>query len=413
MTKHRPVRSGKSVPSGKKIKVYNIAVDARPLSRPMSGVARVISRVLKNFPNPERFRFFLYSHLPWHEDFDEIIDLPNIIWVQGRGLGARKGGLWFNLSLPGIIRKSDIDLFWGSQQVIPPRLPVTLPVVMTYYDLVLYFFPEAMRFAARIQQRAVQSYSVHRSHMILSISRQTQDDMIEKFEFLPERARVALLGYEAPAKKAAGSKEKKETQPLPLPFAIDKSPYILAVSTIEPRKNYGVLLAAYEAYLKREQEGQSGEKPYPLVIAGRRGWESAEFYERLEKIQASTGSIHILEALSDEALDSLYRNCAFFCMTSLYEGFGLPLLEALSAGKYCLASDIGCLREIGGEWIDYLPPKDVAAWSDAIVNTVELHRQGKIKKIPFPRQEWTWERTARIHQEAFLEVLTDRESVVG
>ena len=147
------------------------------------------------------------------------------------------------------------------------------------------------------------------------------------------------------------------------------------------------------------------EGAYPLVIAGRRGWESPAFFERLENLQRETGKIVIVEGPGDDELRALYRNCAFFCLPSLYEGFGLTLLEALAFGAPSLASDIGPFREIGGTNIEYLPARDSDAWARAIKNTGDAHAAGRLKRVKFPLDEWTWDRTARIHHQAFEELL--------
>lgn len=397
--------SGKSRPKNAG-DVRLVGVDARPLSTPTSGVARVISRVIRHFPEPERYRFFLYSHRPWHRDFEQIVHLPNVVWVQGRGFAARKGGLWFNFALPRIIRGSRLDLFWGSQQVLPPFLP-KLPVVLTYYDLVLYFFPEAMRWPARLQQRLVQPFSVRRADRILSISTQTQEDLLERFGYPRDRARVSLLGYDPPAtgeeRSGSGTKSGAGQQAgtlSALPFALEKQPYILSVSTLEPRKNFGTLLEAYARY-----HAAAPDAAYPLVIAGRRGWESPEFFARLAELERTTKKIFVLEGPSDAELGRLYRHCAFFCLSSVYEGFGLTLLEALAYGAPSLASDIGPFREIGGDRVEYLPPRDPAAWARAMAGASERFAAGKLGRVKFPLKEWSWDRTARIHYETFEELL--------
>lgn len=375
--------------------LIRVGVDARPLSTPTSGVARVISRVIEHFPASDRYRFLLYSHRPWHADFESVARLPYVEWVQGRGWTARKGGLWFNLSLPALLRRSRLDLFWGSQQVLPPFLP-RLPAVLTYYDLVLYFFPEAMRWPARLQQRLVQPYSVRRADRILSISTRTQEDLLERFGYPREKARVALLGYDPP--QGAG---RKQAAPAfaQLPFDPTTKPFILSVSTIEPRKNFRTLIEAYARY-----HAAGPERALPLVIAGRRGWESPEFFARLAELQQNTGKVHVLEGPGDAELAELYRRCAFFCLPSLYEGFGLTLLEALAHGAPALAADIGPFREIGGDHIEYLPARDVDAWAAALGRTSATYAKRKLKRVKFPVKEWSWARTARIHCEAFEEL---------
>lgn len=369
--------------------MIRIGLDGRPLSRPTSGVARVIAEILRHTPATEGFSFHLFSHLPLHSDF---ADLPakHIHWHTGQGYLARKGGLYFNFALPVILREHPVDLFWGSQQVLPLFLP-QIPAVLTFYDLVAIFFPQAMRRLARYQQRVVQRYSIRRAGRILSISRQTQEDMIRIYGYPKERAKVALLGY---------------TPPLSVRFkAPITRPFILSVSTLEPRKNYTTLLRAYRSYASFCEE--RGLEPLDLILAGRRGWESKEFYTLLDDCQR-TGRVHVLENLSDGQLAVLYRNATFFCLPSLYEGFGLSALEALAAGQRVILSDIPSLHEIAGDDAVYVAPLDTGSWVQALLQMHEARGTPRGKKRKFQLSEWTWQRTAQIHWGAFREVLVER-----
>ena len=371
-------------------------MDARPLSYSTSGVSRVISRILLHFPDKKKYRFILYSNRPCHSDFSNIVQMANIEWREGKGFFARYGGTWFNISLPMEIKKNPIDIFWGSQQVLPPFLSASVPAVLTYYDLVLFFFPEAMRFLARMQQQIFQKYSVMRSKRILSISTRTMLDMIEKFHYPAKQAKVSLLGYEFTGKKNKNiqriSAGKKKSHKLP-----SGGTYILSVSTMEPRKNYGTLLEAYKNYLILDK------KPLNLVIAGRRGWENHEFFQNLDGM-IEEGSVITFENADDFLIEELYKNCAFFTMPALYEGFGLPLLEALCHGKYAIASDIDPFHEIGGNAIEYVKPLDIKGWTGALLSASERLRSKKLKLKGFNKSEWSWDRTAKIHYEAFEEL---------
>ena len=389
-------------------RIFRIGVDARPLTAPMSGVARVIASVLRFFPDRECFHFVLYASRPWHSDFAEVINLPNVTWVQGDGWTASRAGLWFNFSLPVLLRQDPVDLFWGSQQVIPPGMSRGHPVLLTCYDLVSYFYPETMRPLARMQQRAVMRLSMRRADRILAISTQTRDDTIREFEYPPEKAGVALLGYEVPRVPVGEELEQLRGEvALRLGFR-PKNNFILAVSTIEPRKNYGVLLDAYIDYYRRV-----GLRAFPLVIAGRRGWETPEFYRKMEDYQRECGRIYTLEGLSDRHLGELYRSCAFFCMPSAYEGFGLPPLEALCNGRLALASDIPCFHEIGGDAVTYLPADDVPAWSAALETATSATTPVAVKnkkpamppRVDFDVSQWGWDRTAAIYHTEFLRLL--------
>ena len=397
---------------------YTIAVDARPLMSPLTGVARVITEVIRNFPDKENFLFRLYANRPCHSDFWELLEERHVEWHTASGPLASRGGLWFNLSFPWTLRRAAhrADLFWGSQQILPPFLPRDLPAVLTYYDLVLYYFPEAMRPIARYQQRAFQSMSVRRASHVLSISTQTMEDMCRHFGYPGESASVSLLGYQAVEHTSEDVSALKGR----LGFVPEQN-YILAVSTIEPRKNYATLLEAYRRY------AEQSESPLPLVIAGRRGWESKAFYRRLEELQSQLGSrLVILSGLGNGELDALYAHSAFFCSPSLYEGFGLPLLEALAHGKSGIVSDLPCYHEIAQGFVRFLDPRDVSAWTEALREFGDVFSKkalpkkgGRHKKkakpgtVPgglldprrFPVEEWSWKRTARAHHQSFCHTL--------
>ena len=220
--------------------------------------------------------------------------------------------------------------------------------------------------------------------------------LIKQFDYPREQAGLCLLGYEKPVteKKTAALMRQLKAR---LGFT-PRHNFVFAVSTLEPRKNYGTLI---DAHYRAWQEGLK----LPLVIAGRRGWESPEFFARLERYQSGGWPCTVLEDLSDAEIDALYRQAAFFCIPSLYEGFGLSLLEALCNGCPALASDIPCFHEIGGELARYLPPTDVSAWKDALLDYARRLRSGRLRPVRFPIRAWTWERTARAHLEAFQALL--------
>jgi len=353
-----------------------IGVDARPLSSRVSGVARVISRILMSYPRKQD-RFILYAAGPCHSDYEHILRLPGVEWRQGQGALAWKQGLWFNAVLPLVLRRDGLNGFWGSQQVLPPFLPAGLPSVLTFYDLVAVYFPGSMRTIARVQQKVFLNYSVRRANRILCISDQSRLDMIRELGVPEERTATSLLGVDP-------VKPRRVTLPC------GKRPFILGVSTLEPRKNFGMLLDAYELYAK------SARSPHHLILAGRRGWESPEFYAKLARLEAA-GLVHVMDSLDDESISFLYSQCSFFVMPSLYEGFGLPLLEAMSHDRFCLASDLGCFHEIGGKAIRYLPAEDTNAWAHALTQTAA--KTPRMKK--FSWKQWSWDRTAGIHAEAF------------
>ncbi len=362
----------------------SIGLDARPLVFSVSGISRVISRVILHYPEPRNVEFVLFAHGPCHADYADILRLPNVRWVTGTGWTARIPAVWYLLQLPRLFRRENCTLYWGTQQTVPPGIPRKTPVVLTFYDLVAWLFPESMRRSARLQFYALQRYSIGRAANIISISRQTQEDMIARFGFPEEKARVGYLGYELsrPAGKTDAS-------------LVPKGPFGLAVSTLEPRKNYSTLLRAYRAY------AEGTKNPVPLVIAGRRGWETPEFFALLETCRAELPSLRVIDNASDALLQALYKKASYFCLASLYEGFGLPLLEALAYGCPAVVSDIGSFREIGGDLVEYAGAEDVGAWTQALTEFSRAARKGGPKRVRFPVSRWSWERTAEVYRDVF------------
>ena len=170
--------------------------------------------------------------------------------------------------------------------------------------------------------------------------------------------------------------------------------FVLAVGTLEPRKNLPRLV---EAYRRLPQELQA---QHPLVVVGALGWETGETRRALDSLGDRALQ---LGYVSDEALAELYRRCALFCYPSLGEGFGLPVLEAMAAGAAVVTSGISSLPEVGGDAAEYVDPRDALD----IARTIERllrhpERREELGALARARAaEFEWSETAR----TVLEVL--------
>lgn len=192
----------------------------------------------------------------------------------------------------------------------------------------------------------------------LSISESTQKDML---------AYCADQGVAAPAADhfplggdlPATGRDADE----PLPAGLQQVRYGVFVSTIEPRKNHRTL---YEAWDRCVREGRVDPAVNKLVFVGRQGWNVGDLLTEIAANPATADSIIILSNVSDGVLRRLYQNADFALFPSHYEGYGLPVAEALSYGKPCICSGGGSLPEVGGDMVVYCDPREPAAWAGAI-----------------------------------------------
>jgi alpha-1,3-rhamnosyl/mannosyltransferase len=178
--------------------------------------------------------------------------------------------------------------------------------------------------------------------------------------------------------------------------ALPPAGFVLAVGTLEPRKNLPRLVAAYSELPKELQDR------HPLVVVGALGWETGE---TLDALQSLGDRASLLGYVSDGVLAELYRRCAVFCYPSLGEGFGLPVLEAMAAGAAVLTSDVSSLPEVGGDAVEYADPHSVPSIATGLQRMLsDEHLRSALAQRGLERAaQFTWQAFA----ERVLEVLDE------
>lgn len=156
-----------------------------------------------------------------------------------------------------------------------------------------------------------------------------------------------------------GSDPLPETAPSTIPEPLEAGRFALYVSTVEPRKNHAMLVEAWRGLVR---DGTVARTGFRLVFVGRKGWMMGDFFDRIAADRELAATVIHLQGISDESLAALYRDAAFCLYPSIYEGYGLPPIEALARGKALIASTGGPIPELVGDFSVCLDPHDTGAW---------------------------------------------------
>ncbi|MCB2225793.1 MAG: glycosyltransferase family 4 protein [Desulfarculaceae bacterium] len=329
-----------------------IGIDICRLTDPWTGIGNYIVNLLAGLSAVDQENdYLLYPYFP--ECFPRrVADLARFVppqdnfslWGAGRPELLVKL-LWFKLKLPQrwFLAKPEVT---HSTNLAGPRLPGS-KLVVTVHDLSFCREPawhkeDNVAFSQRATEQAVE-----RAELLIAPSRFTADELIELYPQSAGRVRVvpeAVLPVYRPATDHAEVAKVLARHGL-------QRPYLLFVGTIEPRKNLQRLLAAYHRLLA------SGQDEFDLVLAGGAGWKSAGIEAAINHSQGQ-GRVRRLGYVPGPELPALYQGAAALVYPSLYEGFGLPVLEALACGAPVVTSRAASLPEVAGEAALYLDPLD-------------------------------------------------------
>jgi len=358
-----------------------IGIDIRPFYEPLTGVGWYLQHLLHALSRRSDVDLILFGD-PFVTDEGPHLhaSLPANASVTGFDFRGRNHSRFARrlarLAYPALALIERCDLFFGANFFLPRSLSsIARRRVVTVHDLTFKVFPEMLQTETLSNLSREMERELFRCDAVICVSEATRSDLLRFFDLAPGKAVAVLSGLE----------------PLPTTLVDLDLPddYLLFVSTIEPRKNLGVLLEAYET-LRRHQAYQGD-----LVVVGKVGWKSAEVMERLARSPWSR-SIHRLDYLNREQLAAVYRKCRIFVLPSHYEGFGFPILEAMSAGAPVIAARRSSLPEIGGDAALYFDPDDAAQLAEAIRTLINdetlrqrLTQAGKIRAASF-----SWDVTA-------------------
>ena len=289
--------------------------------------------------------------------------------------------VWFQLCLPQVARQLKLDLLHFPNYMTPLRWEG--PCVLTVHDLSVLHYPEWHPPSRRLILGNLLERSARRADLVFCVSSSVREDVVERLRVSPSRVRVTPL---------AAAQHFKPVSPEQISAALRKyqlpSQYVLYVGNLEPRKNLQRLVLAWESVCSR------GSCEIPLVLVGRKAW---LYRETLRVIRANRhGRIHLTGYVAEEDLPALYSGARLLAYPSLFEGFGLPVLEAMACGVPVLASDIKPLREVAEGAALLVDPTDTSALGETLRTLVEdeVLRSSLRERGLQVASRYSWENTA-------------------
>jgi glycosyltransferase involved in cell wall biosynthesis len=304
---------------------------------------------------------------------------------------------WRHFSYPTVeTLLGKIDLFHSTNFFFHPHRRDT-KTVATIHDLFFLTHPEmAERYGGGYFKEVLRKFSAGIDHFI-AVSDWTKKDLMKHLDIPPERISVIHHGIDPLFLGPPGM----DSAALLSRYGIDR-PYFLSVGTIEPRKNYDFLIESFDSWRRQSNEDCL------LVIAGGPGWGCENVYRRIEELRADEW-VRMIGYVGQETLHSLYRNCRAVLLTTLYEGFCLPALEAMACGAPVVASDTSALREVLGDTGLFFPLNNREAFLGSM-DAVFDQREDVATRVHSARERakrFSWDKAADLTRQVYERVLEE------
>ncbi|HWQ60551.1 MAG TPA: glycosyltransferase family 1 protein [Candidatus Fimivivens sp.] len=360
-----------------------IAIQAADLDATRVDGTRVyLLELLKRFGTISESDRFLVCH---RDSFNPELTPPSFPNYDFRVLPGDR--MWMQTAFAKALFDIRPDRVFIPLQAVPVATPEETEIIATVHDLAFRHFPKTFPAADRAKLNLLLGVTVRKASRIIAVSEATKNDLIRFFPDLSE-SKIRVIHHGVNAAFFEIEPDEDERDALLAHYGLVSGSYILYVGAIQPRKNLIRLVAAFETAKLRHPDMK-------LVIVGEKAWLSESIVERMKRSPFSDDIVRTGKVPFHE-LPIWYRNARCFAFPSLYEGFGLPALEAMAAGTPTLLGNASSLPEVGGDaalYADPLSETDIAEklstlWDDASLR--ERLREKGLERV----KRFSWDRCA-------------------
>ncbi|HVT57225.1 MAG TPA: glycosyltransferase family 1 protein [Thermoanaerobaculia bacterium] len=376
---------------------YTIGLDARKLQD--FGIGTYIRNLVRGLAQIDREN--RYTLLVRPEDREALAELPENFALATETAPAYSARELINLSWR--LWRRHLDLYHSTHYVLPAVL--TSRVVVTIHDIIHLLYPEFLpsRFAFLYAQRMIRR-SLSRGDRIIAVSQNTKTDLVQHFEVDPGKIQVVYNGVEDSFRRRLPPAEIEHwLRSLEL-----TQPYLLFVGNPKPHKNLDTVVQAYA------RARQLSPFTAQLVCAGNRSGSEFKIRQRAQHLGIGD-QVRLLGHVAQEALPALYQGATLFLYPTLYEGFGLPVIEAMASGVAVVTSNNSALKEIADGYAHLVDPLDIAGLAKAIAQCMgDAEHRAALARLGLRRAEdFRWEQTAKKTLEVYLSALRGQSGAQG
>ncbi len=358
-----------------------IGIDAsRAVTRERTGTENYslnLIRYLLALESGHRYRLY-FNQSPTAELFPTTADLELRVMPFPR--------LWTHLRLSWEMARQPPDVLFVPAHVLPLVRPRSS--VVTVHDLGYLYYPRAHPLLDRLYLDLSTRYNARAASRVIADSQATKDDLVRHYGIEPDKITVVYPGRDETLQPM---EDEATIEKVKARYGI-RGDYILYVGTLQPRKNLGRLLEAYAIVRK---QAKKGETPC-LVMAGRKGWLYDQIFQQVERLGLETEVI-LPGYVPQDDLPALLSGARLFVFPSLYEGFGLPVLEAMACGTPVLCSNVSSLPEVAGDAALLVDPLDVRSIAEAMNHLLQEEglRTQLVERGFRQARQFSWDRCAR------------------
>ncbi|MBI1865012.1 MAG: glycosyltransferase family 4 protein [Nitrospirae bacterium] len=376
----------------------HIAIDVRTINPTHSGVGFYVSNLLGALREIDKENSYSYvcnqaqcraQLLP-----GKSVDLIRTPFSHENHLF---GDFWEHAILPYRLNRAGVDVFHGPAFLIPFRSP-TFRTVVTVHDLVVFLHPETVPRRYSLYMQWLVRMAVKRADRIIAVSECTRLDLMNILGV--DSSRIVAIPEAAGPEFAPPGPERIESV---LNRYKISGRYLLHVGNLEPKKNLPRVIRAFDRVAR-----MPGGEDLSLVIAGKKGWLYDEIFRTANG--TTTNSIRFLGYVPRDEMAAIYAGASCFVFPSIYEGFGLPVLEAMACGTPVVTSNISSMPEVAGGAAVLVDPYDEESIASGILAVVsdpslqgQLRREGILRSRTF-----SWDRAARETLDLYRDVYNER-----